>query len=318
MEAYNLIYLETFSNVNKDNINENLDSTNPDFSYKKDFNLLDLNIEDNIISKIFMGPFNSVSENFDNNSSKSIYIIEKQRKSPNGNQSIFSSSKNNVSSFPDSTTSKNITFKTVLHHKRGRKEKYKKIGKKSHGSGDFDNIIRKIQVSFINFLINLANDSIKTILGEDSNYCFKDVKYKFKKIVSHDYVEKLKKYKYSDVIKMECSVKNKNYKQNSNLKTYKEVCKQSPEFKKLFDLNYLYIFKKYFCEIKNHQDIIDFDGLKIKLSPKTKGLFNLLGKNIDRKEIFNDAIKNVYFAGYGYKIDKKPLSSNPFFVSQKN
>ena len=37
MEAYNLIYLETFSNVNKDNINENLDSTNPDFTYKKDF-----------------------------------------------------------------------------------------------------------------------------------------------------------------------------------------------------------------------------------------------------------------------------------------
>ena len=53
---------------------------------------------------------------------------------------------------------------------------------------------------------NLSNDEIKTILGEDTNFCFKDVKCKFKKVASHDYVEELKKCKYSDVIKMECSV----------------------------------------------------------------------------------------------------------------
>ena len=311
MEGKNLQYLESEDNVNKDSMDESLDSISPDFLSKKEFNLLDLNLEDNIISKIFMDPFNSVSETFDNNSSKSIYIIDKPIKNQNGNQSIFSTSKINE-------INKNVTFKTVLHHKRGRKEKYKKIGKKSHGSEDFDNIIRKIQVSFINFLINLANDSIKTILGEDSNFCFKDVKYKFKKVVNHDYVEKLKKYKYSDVIKMECSVKNKNYIENSNLKTYKEVCKLSPQFTKLFDLNYLYIFKKYFCGIENHQNMIDFDGLKIKLSPKTKGLFNLLRKNIDKKEKFNDAVKNVYFSGYDYKINKKHLSSDPFLILQKD
>lgn len=310
MEGQNLLFLENFNNYEQDKINESFDSTSQNFMLENEFNnLLHLNIEKNIISNIFMGPFNSISENFDKNTSKSIYIFENPRKNTSDNKSIFVTSKNNISSFPDSEITKNITFKTVLHHKRGRKEKYKKIGKKSHGSGDFDNIMRKIQVSFINFLINLANDSIKTILGEDSNFCFKDVKYKFKKVVSHEYVEKLKKCKYSDVIKMECSAKNKSYKENSNsnIKTFKEVCKLSPEFKKLFDLNYLYIFKKYFCEIENHQKIIDFDGLKIKLSKNTKGLYDLLKKNVDRKEIFLNVVKNVYFRELNYLKNQNPF-----------
>ena len=155
------------------------------------------------------------------------------------------------------------------------------------------------------------------MLGEDAKFCFKYVKYKFKKVVNHDYLEKLKKSKFSDVIKMECSVKSRNYKENSNIKTFKEVCKLSPELEKLFDLNYLYIFKKYFCEFENYQDIFDFEGLKIKLSSKTKGLYNLLIKNIDCKEKFNDVIKNVYYSGYDYKPNKKLSSSNPFFISQK-
>lgn len=316
MEGEHFIYFENNKNYEQNDINENFDSTNSDFLFKQEFNnILHLNLEDNMTSKIFMDPFDLISENFEKNISKSIYIIEKKTNKLNDNNlPKFATPKNNI----DSQITKNIAFKTVLYHKRGRKEKYQKKGKKSHGSEDFDNIIRKIQVSFINFLINLANDSIKTKLGENSNFCFKYVKYKFKKVVRHDYIEKLKKFKYSDVIKMECSTKNRSYKKNSNIKTFKEVCKLSPELEKLFDLNYLYIFKKYFCEIENHQNIIDINGLEIKISPKTKGLFNLLKQNIDRKEKINDVIKNVYFSGYDYKNNKKTSNSNLFFISQKD
>ena len=73
-----------------------------------------------------------------------------------------------------------IAFKTVLYHKRGRK-KEKKSCNSLHSSGDFDNIQRKIQVSFINFLISLANDAIKTLIGKQCKFYFKDIMYKYKK-----------------------------------------------------------------------------------------------------------------------------------------
>ena len=157
---------------------------------------------------------------FDNDTSKSIYNEELNQK-VNQNEST-----NNISNIPENTIneiSKNVTFKTILHQKRGRKEKNAIIGKKYHGSGDFDNIQRKIQVNFINFLINLANDAVHTILGKESKFIFKDVKYIFKKVVNHNYVEKLKKSKYSDIVQMKVSPKNRSYNEDSNRETYLQI-----------------------------------------------------------------------------------------------
>ena len=241
---------------------------------------------------------------FDNDTSKSIYNEELNQK-VNQNEST-----NNISNIPENTIneiSKNVTFKTILHQKRGRKEKNAIIGKKYHGSGDFDNIQRKIQVNFINFLINLANDAVHTILGKESKFIFKDVKYIFKKVVNHSYVEQLKKSKYSDIVQMKVSPKNRSYNEDSNRETYLQIYKTSPELKNFFDKNYLYIFQKYFCEIKNNQNEIDFDGLKIKLSKNTKGLYDLLKKNVDRKEIFLNVVKNVYFRELNYLKNQNPF-----------
>ena len=59
------------------------------------------------------------------------------------------------------TSEKKDLFKTVLcHKKRGRKTKGKNK-KPRHCSTSFDNIMRKIQVHFLNFLCSLVNDSIR-------------------------------------------------------------------------------------------------------------------------------------------------------------
>jgi hypothetical protein len=240
---------------------------------------------------------------------KSIYFLEKIKNLPNEHQITINSSKN-VSVIPENSISenaKNINFKTKLHHKRGRKELNQKNNGKCHGPGDFDNIQRKIQVGFFNFLIDLANDALKTIFGKKTNYCFKDIKYKLKKVVNHNYVEKLKFCKYSDILQMKISPKNRNFGEDANKQTYMEIIKKSPELQKLFDKNYLYIFQKYYCEVKSNENIIDIDGFKIKLSPRTKGLDYLLKKNVDAKEKFNETIKSVYFS------DKNYLN-NPFII----
>ena len=162
-----------------------------------------------------------------------------------------------------------INFKTVLHHKRGRKEKVginKKKNKKCHSANDFDNIQRKIQVHFIKFLIKLANDAIKTILGKKNKLYFKDIKYELKKIVNHKYVE---------------------------------------EIKKMFDKNYLYIFQKYYFGLKNDIKEINFEGIKIILSSKTKGFYHLLKKNEINEEIFKKVVDDVYFSDKNYLSEKK-------------
>lgn len=287
----------------QEEINDVFKGTNPIFLFQNEFDTLSspLNIREE-------PPY--LKSNFGNNSQQS--IIENENNNQNEYHSTFNTSKNN-----DNSISKNITFKTVLHHKRGRKEKDKKIGKKYHGSGDFDNIQRKIQVSFFNFLIQLGNDAIKTVLGEDAKFYFQNVNYKFKKVVSHDYLEKLKKSKFSDILNLDISPKKRSYSENSNKKTYAEVCMLSPNLKNLFKSNYLYLFQKYFCEIEKNQDIIEIEGIKIKLSKQTQTLFDLLNKNYDQKEKFIDVVKNVYFSGLNYKNENIFNTSKTFVISHK-
>ena len=201
-----------------------------------------------------------------------------------------------------------INFKTVLHHKRGRKEKAgvnKNKSNKYHGLDDFDNIQRKIQVHFINFLIGLANDILRKIFGKKNKLHFKDIKYNLKKIVNLKYVEYLKQCKFADILQMKISPKNKKFGENSNKNTYLKACDSSEELKNKFDKNYLYIFQKYYCDIKKTDKNIDFDGLKIDLSSKTKGCFDLLERNSVYKDKFINAINLVYFSDVNYLTKKK-------------
>ena len=225
------------------------------------------------------------SDSLDNDFSKENNLLKTQQFFQNDNESTIKTSNNNISSSTPEGSSPDI----------------------------INNIFFK--VSYFNFLIRLANDAIKTVFGKKSKFYFKDIKYKLKKIVRHNYVEKLKLSKYSDIVQMKVSPKNRSHEENFNKETYMEICKISPELKKFFDINYLYIFQKYFCRIKTNQNIINFEGLEIKLSPHTKGLFNLLRKNWEQKEKFNEIIKNVYFCNSKFAIDNPFISSNPFIIS---
>ena len=208
-------------------------------------------------------------------------------------------------------------FRTVLHKKRGRKkekEEKEKKSKKCHSSDDFDNIQRKIQVSFISFLVRLANDLLKNIFGQKTKFHFKDVDYELKKIVNHKYIESLKKSKYSDIMELRISPKNKRFSKFENKETLNKVCKYSPFLKKFFGNNYLYIFQKYYCTIINNKEEVDIDGFKVTLSPKTKTLYNLLIKNESNKKKFNSVVEDVYFSEINY-INNQKFVINP--TSQK-
>ena len=205
---------------------------------------------------------------------------------------------------------KKINFKTILYRKRGRKENEKKLNKKSHGSSDFDNIQRKIQVHFITFLIQFANDIVKSILGNKKNYLFMDIKYNIKKIVNHGYIESLKKLNYSDILQKPISRKNKKFDENSNKKLYEKLIEESEIIRKIFDKKYLYIFQKYYFCLKDNEIETDFDGIKIKLSNKTRPFTHLLRKNENEKDKFKNVVQDVYFSDINYLIGKKFVTKN--------
>lgn len=275
-------------------------------------------MSDNIIlehmQNIMNTPQIDLLEDDEKDSIDEVYLIKEQNNSKMELQSTDNSTKtitlsqNENSIKKEAFFFKKINFKTLLYRKRGRKEKnntIKKLKKKCHGPGDFDNIQRKIQVHFITFLISLANDAIKTFLGNKVKYHFRDIKYNIKKIVNHDYVEYLKKVNYSDILQFAISPKNKKYDENSNQKLYKRLIEESDLFKKILDKKYLYIFQKYYLDLKGNESETDFEGIKIKLSNKTKPFTHLLQKNESEKNKFNNVVKDVYFSDVNYLIEKK-------------
>ena len=255
-------------------------------------------------------PQNSLDEDEDEDKGKyeDIYFIKKIKSelhSTDSSKKTFGITKKKAD-----TPSEKTYFK-LLSSKRGRKTN--NTNKKIHGPADYDNIQRKIQVSFITFLIRFGNDILKSIFGKKTKYEFKDVDYKLKKTVNHDYCQELqKKRKFSDIIQMKISPKNKNFLENTNEETFKEICNYSDTLKKLFEKDYLYMFRNYFCKIKN-EEIIDIDGIKITLSQrtKTKTLFNLLNKNKANREKFIIVIMEDYFSKNYLNSDKKFIIS-PF------
>ena len=277
-----------------------------------------LNFEN--IKNIFEEETLNLNKSEEEDCDKSVYFIKKQdnldtesRSTENSTNSILDQEKCLKNKKEDSSQ-KIINFKTFLKKKRGKKpkENNQKLTKKPHGSDDFDNIQRKIQVHFISFLISFSNDLLKHFFGNKTKYHFKDVKYDLKRVVNHKYVENIKQCKYSDIMQMKISPKNKLFNEDNNKIIFSRITQLSEELKNFFDKKYLYIFQKYYLGLKLDQKELDFEGKKIMLSPKTKGLCHLLEKNKFSKSKFINIVKSVYFSEENYLSDKKFIITSLF------
>ena len=118
-------------------------------------------------------------------------------------------------SFQAEENKSNELFKTeMINKKRGRKGTTN--NKKVHSSGDFDNILRKIQVDFLGFIPSFLNDAIDYFTGNKNLFLFK-FNYDEKKTVRTEYVEALKNYSIKDLIlTIKASPKYKNVKSNND------------------------------------------------------------------------------------------------------
>ena len=188
--------------------------------------------------------------------------------------------------------------------KRGRKSL--KLGKKQHSAIDQDNIIRKIQVHFLSFIIDFTNDIIRSVFEDNKNIFFKSINYEFKKTVNHSYIQKLYAKTIGDIVQVTASSKNRKFDKNINQIVYDKLC-NFDIFKKLFSISYLEMFNKYYYQNKRE---IDFFGYKVNLSQRTKLFMDLLEKNKESAEYIRK-IAEEYFSN-------KTKDPNQIFVIKKN
>ena len=190
-----------------------------------------------------------------------------------------------------------ILFKTKKLQKRGRKQQIQtsfnsyKPKRKIHSKTDDDNVLIKIQVHFLTFLINITNDLIEPYFqAKKKNIFFRQINYDDKKTITLEHISQLKRSSIKDILQMKISPKCRNYGEDYNKKNYNYILEKINNDKDLewinnfFNLNYLELFEKYYYTY-NKRNNIYFQDNKINFSKKTKTFYNLLEKNKNDQEI---------------------------------
>ena len=162
-------------------------------------------------------------------------------------------------------------FSVLLKQGRGPKPRngFLEMKRSRHLNTHFDNLQIKIQVNYINFIINISNDVLFSIFKEKRHYNIKDIDHEFKIDVSRRNFDFLKSSKIKDVLGKNISNKYKAYKKNFNKELLDEVCQKSPLLNDFFNLNYLDLFRCYYNDQKQI-DKISFCEQIITLSEKTQ------------------------------------------------
>lgn len=188
----------------------------------------------------------------------------------------------------------------IEEKKRGRKPKCEDKKKRVHDANDDDNILRKLQVHFLSYIISLTNDLIENFVPNNKELKFKNLSYELKKTVNHTYVEELKKKNIGDILQFQASSKNRKSDDDVNKQTYEKICNLFPFFNDFLKMNYVELFNVYyFKSIKK----IYLGGKIINLSEKTKTFSDLLEKNKDAAE----KIQKIAFHNFIENENKKSI-----------
>ena len=229
----------------------------------------------------------------------------------------------------NSNNKKNNKFETKRRKERGRKVTLtsKKILGKKHEKDASDNIQTKIQVHFINFLIDMVNDVViaefdskflSNLMGNNDNDnkkkksqvdLFRYITYEEKKKISYGYLKDILQKPIKNIITKKVSSKYKNFKDNYNEILYEKLKGGSTRFLDFVNMKYIDVFINYYYNEEKPLKIVNFEGKNVNLSKNTKTFDDLLLKNKNLKNQIIDEVKNIYLNEY-YKTKKFITSKN--------
>ena len=184
----------------------------------------------------------------------------------------------------------------LINNKRKRgKKSLKKINKfqKCHDNNRTDNLLRKIQVHYMSFIVSFLNIILKNL-----NYREKFLKldYQFKRNVNKDFVEALKKKTIREIICNNISNKYKHNPENTNSLIYEKV-KGEKVIYNILEENYLNLFRKFYYKSNKTINLNEYGLNKlIFLSNKVKMFKDLLrdvkSNEVHQKKISESAKRN--------------------------
>lgn len=221
----------------------------------------------------------SFCENF-NNSKNLIFACKKRHHEENSK--IQESQENMAENIKNSEKIK----KNGVKHKIPAYKKHDKMEK--------DNIVRKIQVHYCNFLVFFLNEVIQKIIIDDiyktenaeeinymKDYLFNNIDYKFKSNIKKEFMKTTENMIIKDIISPPKDFCKKNNISNKNEKIMQKIeLKNNPILNKILSQKYLYYFNEIYYQ--NKKNIIFSEGdesINIILSSNTKMLEDLISKN---------------------------------------
>lgn len=151
-----------------------------------------------------------------------------------------------------------------------------------HSKKKFDNILTKIQVSYMNFLVDFINIIIELYGRKDLKFRYLDSK--IKKNIKNDIRRKQKEGSIGDIIRNDISPKYKTLKIDNNIQTYDELVKSGLyDILNILDQKFLFFFENVYYNNKRKFNLKDFglNDLEIELPENIKLFENLSIKNIE-------------------------------------
>lgn len=222
-------------------------------------------------------------------------------------QQKLNQNNNNIINFEETLPLPNFIPEQKLYFglkKRGKPGPKKLIkidqlqsGKKPyiHTKNKFDNILTKIQVSYINFLVSFANVVLETYGKKELKFRFLDSKIKKNNKIENR--QKLKEGTIGDILKNKISGKYSTLDKDYNFKIYKELEKDGlSDILYFLNQKFLFFFKNVYYKNLRKFNLKDFGlmDLEIELPKKIEMYENLLMKNQ----------RDIKFEEYKIKIEK--------------
>ena len=186
---------------------------------------------------------------------------------------------------------KKALFKTRTFLRGRKRNGNVDIGQiKIHDKISKDNILRKLNVCFLNFAIELANEIVQYFRFDGK---FIDLGYNFKKNITKKSLKKLKSLTFGDLLRKDISKKWKKLSSDANRKFYDQVIKNE-NIEKFFSQKYMTIFK-IFLESQRNIKVADVDYyLPPKIMMFDAFLLSIKNKyNIDETSSYIIKIKEV-------------------------
>ena len=277
---------------NGNNIDSNISSSTQSFMHYN---------ENDEISEYFLVELNDNNCYKCENKKDTYYILntlnsyEKEKKQEKNEFQKEKNEKKNIESVKSVEKVIKNVFQTKTQKYRGIQSNI--LRKKRHINTSFDNLLTKIQVHFLSFIINICNDALYTEL-HFNNESFKGISYDIKRYFNYQLFEEYKKSPIKKFLEFNISSKYKNFKPYHNFQLLCKVYNATEWLTKFFNMNYLKLFTYYFYYNKEKQmNKIYFEGKNIILSKNTKTFYDLLQKkeNEGIKKELNDAAISVYF-----------------------